>query len=97
MTQHWERIHSHLALVLAVDALVSDSEGESTVSKVLWKPDVVLLLQELDHHHELTDNLAAVIMFVVMPSPINMITFFAFCEILVSRTVQLAWVTLPLP
>lgn len=39
---------------------------------------------------QLTDNLAAVIMFVVMPSPINMMTFFAFCEILVSRTVQLA-------
>lgn len=38
----------------------------------------------------LTDNLAAVIIGTVIPSPMNMMTFFAFCEILVSRTVQLA-------
>lgn len=90
VTQHWERVHSHLTLVLAVDALMSNPEGKTTVSKVWWNNDVVRLQRELHQYCELTDNRAAVIMFVVMPSPINIITFFAFCEILVSRTVQLA-------
>jgi len=37
VTQHWERVHSHLTLVLAVDALVGDSGGKGMVSKILWE------------------------------------------------------------
>lgn len=79
MAQDWEGIHSHFALVLAVNALVGN---ESDIPSV----NVTLSYQRSPK----LAHLAAVIIFVVMPSPINMMTFFAFCEILVSRTVQLA-------